>query len=138
MLLGASSSDEMDANTNKFLYQMTRAMAANMGLLYMDESLRIKRNHSGIVYIFSRTQDVGNKRFESRFSGIGATGTGLMITYLPCSACTNINEFLVFGATNLPRDTSSNPIECKNRRKGLITVDMRSHDYLFLLAPKIR
>lgn len=56
VLMGASVTDEMDEH-GRVSYHLTRPLAAYIDLLYIDESLRIMRSSSGVVYIFTRVQD---------------------------------------------------------------------------------
>lgn len=56
LLMGATMNDQMDEN-GKLSYQLTRPMAAYIDLLFMNESLRVMRSSSGVIYVFSRVQD---------------------------------------------------------------------------------
>eukprot|EP00977_Amphora_coffeiformis_P001569 scaffold297_cov171-Amphora_coffeaeformis.AAC.18 len=54
LLMGATTSDEMDDN-GKLSFELTRPIAANIDLLYMDEMIRVMRTGKGTTYIFART-----------------------------------------------------------------------------------
>jgi len=57
LLMGAETNDEMDAE-GRISYMLSRPMASNIYLLYIDEGVRIMRGSSGAVYVTGRVQNV--------------------------------------------------------------------------------
>ena len=52
VLVGATTSDEIDEK-GKLPFELTRPIAANIDLLYMDEMIRVMRTSKGTTCIFA-------------------------------------------------------------------------------------
>jgi hypothetical protein len=73
LLMGASTSDEMDEN-GKISYELNRPLAAYIDLLYLDETLRIMRSSSGAIYVSARVSPKDLDKNRSGNSGGGGRG----------------------------------------------------------------
>ena len=66
LLMGATTTDEMNAD-GVLSFELTRPIAANIDLIYMDEMLRIMRTSKGTTYVFARAhpEDYSSSSEES-------------------------------------------------------------------------